>query len=758
MKRLFFVLLFSPFAALSQDRISEKELELNARNLRSDSLLPSTDADFSSVGVSGSWPDESAVILCQKTTFDFDKKGMSVGKRIGRNLWGLVLAPLTLGTSMILANATSETHMLVEETERRRILLRDKYGLENYSMLYFRQATDGDAFEARVIKKDGSIQPVDLEDAVRIEDVKSVPGTFRSYTEPPISTVYRPTYFKIAIPDLAEGDIIEYEYRHFNPKNYYYNPQYKEFDPVYYLCNRTMPVVKQVIEVTTLDDHYFMTYKSLKGAPAFTSSGAGEKKVYRWVDADRDKLHETRYVDDFREYPSVKFQVVYARSNSHDLIWFKSPSEMQQDIPVRDLAAKAQAFWFQSGKIQNTGDYAAGLSAGINATVGAIYKQMKKRGVADEPDEEYARKAYYTIRSITLFDEWSDYAFAKVFSGLLAIRRLDHDIYVTTYNTNCDLEKVAFSQELAWVVRFKGKFYANPGEHGNPEDLHANLIGNTSIHFNYHGDKADPGTDVIPLTDTSDNMLYVRLGVSLDGSFISVVKTVQAKGLVKEGMEDDALALTPFMETDFRNYDGASMWEGMDPRSVDRAMSDFAAEKKDWKEDKPKMMKAEAEDEYNASVEKYTDFKLDEDGRSFKKKSLKYDESFVLGGLTATAGPDLLISLPALIGKQTHITPDERVRVLPVDLSYPRSLLYTISFPVPAGYTAAGLSGLSFSVDNSAGSFSSSAVVADGVLTLSVRKLYKVRNLSAAQWGDLCAVLDAAYAFSQKRVVFQKTP
>ncbi len=758
MKRLFFVLLLWPLGSYCQDRISEKELELNARNLRSDSLLPSTDVDFGGVLTSSAWPDESAVILCQKTTFDFDKKGMSVGKRIGRNLWGLALAPLTLGTSMILANANTEAHMLVQETERRRILLRDKYGLENYSMLYFRQATDGDAFEARVIKKDGSITPVDLEDAVRIEDVRSVPGTFRSYTEPPISTVYRPTYFKIAIPDLVEGDIIEYEYRHFNPKNYYYNPQYKEFDPVYYLCNRTMPVVKQIIEVTTLDDHYFMTFKSLKGAPSFSVSGVGEKKVYRWVDADRDKLRDTRYVDDFREYPSVKFQVVYARSSSHDLIWFKSAADMQQDIPVADLAAKAQAFWFQSGKIQNTGDYAAGLSVGIGATVDALFKQMKKRGVADEPDEEYAQKAYYTIRAVTLYNEWSDYAFAKVFSGLLAKRRLDHDIYVTTYNTNCDLEKVAFSQELAWVIKFKGKFYTNPGEHGNPEDFHTYLIGNTAIHFNFRGDKASPGTDVIPLTDTSDNMLYTRVNASLEGSLISVVKTVQAKGLVKEGMEDDALALTPFMETDFRNYDGSSMWEGMDPRSVDRAMSDFSAEKKDWKEDKPKMMKAEAEDEYNASVEKYSDFKLDEDGRSYKKKSLKYDESFVLGGLTATAGPDLLVSLPALIGKQMHVASSERVRVLPVDLRYPRALLYSITFPVPAGYTAAGLSSLVCQVDNAVGSFTSSAAVSDGVLTISVRKLYKVRNLSATQWGDLCAVLDAAYAFSQKRVVFQKNP
>lgn len=69
------------------------------------------------------------------------------------------------------------------------------------------------------------------------------------------------------------------------------------------------------------------------------------------------------------------------------------------------------------------------------------------------------------------------------------------------------------------------------------------------------------------------------------------------------------LALTPFMESDFRNYDGAGMFETLTANQTDKAMSDFAQAKKEWKEDKPKMMKEEAEDEYSASVEKYNDFK-----------------------------------------------------------------------------------------------------------------------------------------------------
>ena len=409
--------------------------------------------------------------------------------------------------------------------------------------------------------------------------------------------------------------------------------------------------------------------------------------------------------------------------------------------------------------MQNTGDYAAGLREGIDATVNDLYRVMKKRGTVDESDDQYVQKAFYTIRSHTLYDTWSDYAFAKVFSGLLGKRRLDHDILVTSYNTLCDLEKVAFTQELDWVVRYKGKYYTNPGEHGNPEELKQYLIGNTAVSFNYKPDKTAPKTEVISLTDTADNMIYTKLDASFDAEGqdrVAVSKTVQVKGLAKDGMEEDALAMTPFMEYDFKNYDGTGMLEGLDPRQEDKLMADFQQQKKDWKEDKPKMMKAEAESEYNASVEKYNDFKVEDDGRSFKKRSLKYDESFVLGGLTATAGEDILLSLPALIGKQPRITRDERGRTLPVDVSYPRTHLYSITFRIPDGYTVKGLANVTHSISNECGSFVSTAKVEGDILRIDVRKLYKMRNMTVTQWPELCAIQDAGYAFSQTRLVLQK--
>ena len=86
-------------------------------------MLSDADADFKTASGAAKWSNESAVILCQKTSFDFDKKGLSAGKRIGRNIWGVLFAVPTLGTSLLLANAANDTKILVEETERKKILL-----------------------------------------------------------------------------------------------------------------------------------------------------------------------------------------------------------------------------------------------------------------------------------------------------------------------------------------------------------------------------------------------------------------------------------------------------------------------------------------------------------------------------------------------------------------------------------------------------------------------------------------------------------
>ncbi|KIC93802.1 DUF3857 domain-containing protein [Flavihumibacter solisilvae] len=740
----------------SQHRISKKEADMIDRNLSSSPLLID-DADFKESSTTR-WPDESGVILCQKTTFDFDKKGLSVGKRIGRNVWGVLFALPTFGASMYAANARNDTRILVEETERRKILLKDKAAIDQYSVLYFRLSMEDDAFAARVIKADGSIQPLNLEEAIKVDDVKSVPGIFQGYTDFRVSSVYRPSYYKIAVPDLTEGDIIEYAFRHINTRQYGHNPSYKEFDPVYYLCNREMPVARQVIEVVTQDDKYHIGYKSLKGAPDFMATDASGNKVYKWVDNNRDKLVDTKFVNEFLELPSIKFQIIYARNSSRNFIWFADETAMKKDITPEELSIKARTFWFSPEKLQATGDYTKGLNSSIENTTGALYKLLRKRGAFEGSEDEYVQKVYYTIRSMTIHETWSDYAFAKIMSGLLTMKRIPHEIIASTVNNRTDINKVAFTQEIAWMIRYKNRYFANPDEHLNPDEIPVYLAGNTALRFNSNEKEEKVTTDVIPMGDTLLNTLKSLVKVSLDVSkatFI-VTKESEASGLVKQGMIDEVLALTPFLETDFRNYDGVSMWDGLSATDEEKATMEFNDQKKEWKEEKPKVMKSLAESEYGHTVEKYDAFRLVQDGRNAKKRGLRYTESFTLSEMTSQAGSDLIISLPVLMGEQSRIKKEERQRTLPIDIQYPRSLQWKIICQVPAGYTPRGLENLNKTISNEAGSFVSTATVENNAIHLAVKKTFRSRHLNVNDWNKLLELLDASFNFSESKIILVK--
>jgi hypothetical protein len=737
-------------------RITSKEIELFNKNLKETPLLKD-DEDFSKASSTTQWPEESAVILCQKTTFEFDKKGLSAGKRIGRNIFGVIFALPTLGTSLYWANARNETKILIQETERRKILLRDKYAVDQYSILYFRLSSEGDAFSARVIKKDGSVKSVEISDAVRVDDIKTVPGLFRTYTDSRISISYRPEYFKVAIPDLEEGDIIEYEFMNFNSQQYTHNPNYKEFDPVYYVCNREMPVSRQIIEVVAEDEKYYVGHKSLKGAPDFKQTTSSGKKVYRWVDDNRAKLEDTRYVNEFVEQPSVKFQVIYARNSSKGFVWFSDAEEGKNDMTREELTQNVQKYWFNRTKYENQDGSYVNSSTSISATIESIYKSMKKKGITDGPEDDYIRKAYYTIRASTLYNNWRDMAFAKVFSGLLEKKKIPHEIIATTSNQRTQLDKVAFTREMAWMVKCKGKYYCNPFEHFNPEDIPVYLAGNDCIRFKYDDEKS-VANDVIPRSDTIQNVYAEQINASLDATKANMIveKTVEAKGNSKDDIIDDVLALTPFMETDYRNMDGASMWEGMSDKATADAMEEFNKQKKEWKEEKPKMMKALAEEEYDTKVEKYDIFRLQQDGRSHKKRSLRYNETFTLSGLTAQAGDDIVVSLPSLMGNQVKLGKDERDRSLPIDIRYPRKTLWHIVMAIPAGYSVKGLEGLNKQVDNSCGSFSATAVIEGGNLVIDIRKIYRAAHFETSEWNKFLQVQDASYNYSQSKLILQK--
>jgi hypothetical protein len=84
------------------------------------------------------------------------------------------------------------------------------------------------------------------------------------------------------------------------------------------------------------------------------------------------------------------------------------------------------------------------------------------------------------------------------------------------------------------------------------------------------------------------------------------------------------------------------------------------------------------------------------------------------------------------------------------------SLLFCASAVHLLGYTVDGLQELNYNVDNESGSFVSSAKMDGNKLVFSTQKIYKKNYDKKEQWPNYVAFLEAAYRFTQAKVVLKK--
>jgi hypothetical protein len=682
--------------------------------------ISENDADFAVNNIPSKWKPEAGVIIAQKTTITLDRK---------------------------------KDRVLVVEKERRKLMLNDQFAVNQYSELYFRVADDDEGFAARVIKPDGKIQEIDLKAAVLVEDRSDVPGRFKAYTDRNsfYSPARRANYYKVPVPDLEAGNIIEYAYVVNNDVYVSKRAQSFEFDPIYFTCNREYSVMKQKFVITT-DDKTFLNYKSLNGAPEFKEiPGSNDVFTYTWEDSDREKIKDSRFVNEYLVLPMMKFQVVFASRKAKD-VFVGDKEALKTSISEEELGKKA-AYLINQLDRSAYGSYFNGVDL-----KNLILGQLKKMDARNYGEDDYVRLCYYLMRHFVAFgdERMSSLEFVFIFTELLDARKVPYQILLTTPNNITKMNDLLFKEELLWLVRYNNKYIYNFTPYSNIYDPRENCLGNPAYVINF--DKTPTVTAAtLPGTKTEENTAVYTLDAALDSSFenLSISSTNAMKGLLREDYSGQALAYTHAYEEDHKTYGGFSDIEQLPESMQEQYYRMAAVRKEEYKKRKPEYMMRVLEDEY-PSVLRYDAFKLMTDGRSFKKNELRYSENFLLGDMVKRAGKKLLVSIPGLITSQLQIKPEERNRQFDIDIRYPKSYTWNIAFTIPAGYTVAGLADLTMNIDNEAGSFVSSAKVEGGKLLLSVVKRYKQQTVSKDNWSKMLEFIDAAYNFSQKKILLRK--
>lgn len=694
-------------------------------------VLKDADASFNTNQVPEKWKGFSGVILSQKTKFVFDK-------------------------------VQGADKLNVFETGHYKIQLFDKDAVDRYSAFYFRTGHVNDGFILRIIKPDGTMDTVSLINAVLVEDVDDVPSLFTPYFEKQ-STIRNNTksvnlYYKLAVSNLEPGDIIDYAYTVFND-NDVSRMNNLEFDPIYFLCHREYPVMNQQFEIN-VDEKSYVNSKALNGAPDFTEGSSAGYKSFTWKDSDREKIKDTRWVNEYMALPMVKFQVIYSKTNDAGDLFISDRGELKKSVTPEELAKKVNRIYQKmddGGGKRLTQDNLIGNYT--TSLLGTVAYHLKKTDAYDVRDEDFIKRVYYILRHTNgIYGKslGSQY-YAYVMLQTLKRKGIPAELVITTSNSTTLMKDVIFGQELVWLVKVKDKFIFNFTANSNPYDLYDDYLG-TEAYIITLGNTPTATAITLPATTVEENTNTAIIDAKLDDKIenISVLSTEQLKGIYKQDYENAVLMYTNVYDLDHLSYYGESDFDQLPEKQQDEIQRLVLARKQEYKKRKPIYMKQRLQNDFE-NVVSYGDFNLITDGRTFNKQELKYTESFVLGDLTKKAGKNFLVSVPGLIGGQLQVKPEDRIRKYDIDVRYPRTLSWEINFTIPAGYTLKGLPDLNQQIENEVGSFITKAVIEGNLLRLNIKKIYKQAKIGKDNFNKMLEFIDAAYNFSQRKILLKKS-
>ncbi len=724
-----FLFLFAVTGQLTaQSIIDEDFIEVIEKN--ADPYWNETQSAFGAITtVPDKWKNESAVIIGYKRSITFDKK-VSGG-------WF----------------TSSKSNVFLFETVRFKIKVQDKNSVAGFTEIYFRYGDKLDGFLAKVTKVNGEIFKVDVSDAVEVESKSEVPEFFKSFFDQNVGNETR--YYKVAIPDLEVGDILEYV-AYTKSKLNVTGSGYVEFDPQYEICSKKYPVMYNEISIDT-DEKTFFKSLSRNGAPEFKKENSSEPGFFRYVFVDRDRAidKDVNFINPLLAYPVVKFQVIYANSDKIKGALIGLKGELKAGFTKEQLAKTA---W---DDYVNVDKYYMATGYTVDAFINYHWSEMKKDGVRDLPEEKFIQNVYYRIRNHVLFQSsyLSDKVFAYILGSLLYQRDIKSELIISISNRTGTLKDVLFDNEIRYVIKVGSKYYFNCTDHSNPDELTESMLGNEAYIIK-EPNKKTGAQEIIPFTlpdaPAADNTLHQEVNAIYDpvANKMNVTRTSTYTGISKAKEIDNVVKFTNYIFDDFKVFSGPSPLDKMNSRQIDEYYKSVAAIKEEFKTAKPAQVQNELDKDFRNKIT-YKNFRLVSDGRALNRKQLSEVTEFEIENITKRAGQKILVNLAGLVGSQLQIAKDERNRTKDIQVGYARTLTWKVSMPVPAGYIAKGLKEMNKTVDNEAGKFVCEAKEENGNVVILITKVYKKKDMPKESWNDMLAFVDAAYNTTFKYILLQ---
>jgi len=709
--RVVFSILLVQLLTLSVNADEKADYLKLAQKVRQE-VWSSTPADFQKRTVPDRYKNASAVILSyyRELSTDYYRKA----------------------TADLVLNLRLTRQIDCTDMERMLIQINDKKALKDYSEFTFktksRKWTWGyhhktqTVLGIRVIKKNGNVQEVSLDDYVDVKEGKNDKDLSQ----------------KIAVPGLEVGDCIDV----FSLDQI--DTQEQQLDPFYFVLRQDEPVLYTKVHCV-LDQSLATVYRTMNGAPDFTQTTDKDKNAV--LDMVMDKPVDAESSIWYNSLEQSPFIEMYITPTKAKVAVVEKAMRQKGVRGNPDVTPILQDDWKLLKSYVSKGGYSP---AGLPSTYKSVFKSAKKEGMSAE---EKADRIYS-------FEYVSGGASQRVFNTVANyLRKLGVEIEmgITTPFGALPVDKLINYNSTSWFFRLKGTdVYYFPGTYPKVA---------SEIPYIYQGRKAymqDSEEQItIPVSQAEDNKSVNDMVVKLDGTKLDISRKVTYSG--EQKMYGQSLVSpdnTLFGSSQLEAYWRYLKYDDKDPYScyTKKESAELKGAFNEYRKNAIDPFKAEISSYHDGDPVQVGDYGVDCVGIRRDSSNFVYHVDYVMDGMVKRAGNNYLLSVGKLIGSSLKLEGKDRERIDDVWRKMAFVDEWNIEIPLPQGYkvSAEALKKIETSVANECGEFTVKATAGNESVKVYVRKCFAHRVEPVSNWSKLLALVDACSAFADKQMVIAK--
>lgn len=709
--RVVFSILLVQLFTLSVNADEKADYLKLAQKVRQE-VWSSTPADFQKRTVPDRYKNASAVILSyyRELSTDYYRKA----------------------TADLVLNLRLTRQIDCTDMERMLIQINDKKALKDYSEFTFktksRKWTWGyhhktqTVLGIRVIKKNGNVQEVSLDDYVDVKEGKNDKDLSQ----------------KIAVPGLEVGDCIDVF--SLDKKD----TQEQQLDPFYFVLRQDEPVLYTKVHCV-LDQSLATVYRTMNGAPDFTQTTDKDKNAV--LDMVMDKPVDAESSIWYNSLEQSPFIEMYITPTKAKVAVVEKAMRQKGVRGNPDVTPILQDDWKLLKSYVSKGGFSP---AGLPSTYKSVFKSAKKEGMSAE---EKADRIYS-------FEYVSGGASQRVFNTVANyLRKLGVEIEmgITTPFGALPVDKLINYNSTSWFFRLKGTdVYYFPGTYPKVA---------SEIPYIYQGRKAymqDSEEQItIPVSQAEDNKSVNDMVVKLDGTKLDISRKVTYSG--EQKMYGQSLVSpdnTLFGSSQLEAYWRYLKYDDKDPYScyTKKESAELKGAFNEYRKNAIDPFKAEISSYHDGDPVQVGDYGVDCVGIRRDSSNFVYHVDYVMDGMVKRAGNNYLLSVGKLIGSSLKLEGKDRERIDDVWRKMAFVDEWNIEIPLPQGYkvSAEALKKIETSVANECGEFTVKATAGNESVKVYVRKCFAHRVEPVSNWSKLLALVDACSAFADKQMVIAK--